>query len=791
MSYCINPWCQHRENQDNAVVCQKCQSPLLINNRYQLIKPLRDCNHPYTEIFEVADLQEEGNFKVLKVLIHDGTHVTELFEQEYTLLISLQRQGIPQAEATFSLELNEGHRVRCLVMERIEGKNLEQYLEQHGAISEEKALDWLQQLAEILDFIHQNDWFHRDIKPSNIMLQPDEKLVLIDFGTAREVTDTVINGRRVTKICSYGYTAPEQIAYRAVPQSDFYALGRTFVHLLTGQYPDAIDVQHWQQMTRYRISKIFADLIESLMELDPKKRPQNAKVILQRLQWIRRFGAIPPRSVVGGSVLLAGKAIAWAIARSNVFNSTFWAFSKSAPVSSLVSCQISSPSAQDYNSTLEEHLSSGQKILLSGFSPGRSNKQKGVESIAARDYDKAVNWLEQAWNKERDPETLIYLNNAQINAQKTSNAPIYTIAVVAPLNGTPDGTSNTGKDILQGVAQAQHQAIKQGFNLKVLIADDANKQEQARQIAKVLVKKYEILGVIGHYASDITIPVVPIYQQHQLVLISPSSSSSQLSSEGTRPDRVFFRTSPTTQLMAQSLVNYLTKQAGGQTVAIFYNHQSQFGRSIREQFVVNFLASGGKVVEDRSCEELSLGSSKFNPTLALNHAQQQKATVLAIFPDGNTNPYTFQNALDLIEESQDSFWILGVSSLHAANTLRQVGNYALNRFVLHVHWHPLSSTNEFPREAQTYWQENVDWKTATSYDATWALIAALKKQSQPSRTGVQKVLADPNFKVTGATGTISFNGSDRKEPINVLLKVVRSNCNDSGYTFVPMRSQKV
>lgn len=462
------------------------------------------------------------------------------------------------------------------------------------------------------------------------------------------------------------------------------------------------------------------------------------------------------------------------------------AFSKSVPASSPISSQISSPSAQDFDSKLEEHLSCGEKILLSGFSPGRSNKQKGVEAIASKDYEKAVDWLEQAWNKERDPETLIYLNNAWINVQKTSKAPIYTIAVVAPLNSTPDGTSNTGKDILRGVAQAQDQAIKQDFNLKVLIADDANNKEQAQQIAKTLVNKPEILGVIGHYASDITIPIVPIYQQHQLVLISPSSSSSQLSSEGDRPDRVFFRTAPTTQLMARSLVNYLIKQAGRHTVAIFYNHQSQFGRSIREQFAVNFLASDGKVVEDSSREELSLGSSNFNPKLALTYARQQRATVLAIFPDGNTNPYTFQNGLDLIEESQGCFWILGVSSLHAANTLQQVGNSALNRFVLHVHWHPLSSTNEFPTEARTYWKEDVDWKTATSYDATWALIEALKKQSKPSRTGVQKVLADPNFQAIGATGTISFNGSDRKEPIDVLLKVVRSNCNDSGYTFVPI-----
>lgn len=73
------------------------------------------------------------------------------------------------------------------------------------------------------------------------MLTPDGRLALIDFGTARDVTATYISnisqGRSMTAVVSSGYTAPEQTNGKAVEQSDFFALARTFVQLLTGKHP--------------------------------------------------------------------------------------------------------------------------------------------------------------------------------------------------------------------------------------------------------------------------------------------------------------------------------------------------------------------------------------------------------------------------------------------------------------------------------------------------------------------------------------------------------------------------
>ncbi len=296
--YCINPWCQQRQNSDWAKYCEACGTSLLVNQRYQLITPLREL-HPedYTEVFEVND---RGMPKVLKVLKQDSPKWVEMFKREVSVLSKLKHSGILRVEPggyfTLTLSLPNGSKtLHCLVMEKIEGQNLQEWLQYREPISQKQAQKWLQELVEILDLVHKHRFFHRDIKPSNIMLKPDGQLVLIDFGAVKYATTTYLinidKGLRGTRILSSGYTPPEQIKGEAVVQSDFFALGRTFVHLLTGQPPSSLSEDSktgqliWRNFAT-QISKPLADLIDDLMAQLPRKRPQNTQVILQRLNQI-------------------------------------------------------------------------------------------------------------------------------------------------------------------------------------------------------------------------------------------------------------------------------------------------------------------------------------------------------------------------------------------------------------------------------------------------------------------------------------------------------------------------
>ncbi|MFM7475042.1 MAG: protein kinase domain-containing protein, partial [Microcystis aeruginosa] len=246
--------------------------------------------------------------KILKVLQEKWNNepkAVELFKREYDVLLELSRQnvtGVPQADAYFQYSTREGKILHCLVMEKVEGIDLEQWLKQYDSLSQKRALKWLREITLILDKIHQQKWLHRDIKPPNIMLRNSGELVLIDFGTAREETQTYyqkVQGQQLTGITSAGYTPNEQQHGQAVIQSDFHALGRTFVHLLTGKHPLEIyydaynDVLAWREETE-NIHPLLLDFIDELMGRLPRNRPANTRVILQRLDEIERQLKLPP-----------------------------------------------------------------------------------------------------------------------------------------------------------------------------------------------------------------------------------------------------------------------------------------------------------------------------------------------------------------------------------------------------------------------------------------------------------------------------------------------------------------
>jgi WD40 repeat protein/serine/threonine protein kinase len=292
--YCINPHCHQRLNPSHLDHCQSCGTPLRVGDRYRLLRPLRHLGSTYlTEVFDVEDETTE-TVKVMKVLTRSDRKLVELFEREAEVLQRLHHPGIPKIDDLGCFQITPAqwnHPLRCLVMERIEGEDLQRWMTYHPPLSQPLTLAWLQQLADILHQIHQNHLFHRDIKPSNIMLRPVEpwgQLTLIDFGTVREVSQTVLEGRDSTVVYSDGYTAPEQIRGRATPQSDFYALGRTFIHLLTQTHPNELPEDEqthnldWQAAAP-QIAPLLANLISDLADEAAIARPRNSQDLLDRV----------------------------------------------------------------------------------------------------------------------------------------------------------------------------------------------------------------------------------------------------------------------------------------------------------------------------------------------------------------------------------------------------------------------------------------------------------------------------------------------------------------------------
>lgn len=302
MSYCINPTCPQPNDPANSHnrICRNCGSELFLQGRYQVMRLLSD-NSGFGKVYEAYQGAIPKILKVLKQKHNGNPRVIELFQQEAAVLSQLNHPGIPKVEPDgyFQFFPRTGDEpVHCIIMEKIDGLDLKQWMKQQGnhPIGEKQALNWLKQLAAILHLVHQKNYFHRDIKPANIMIRSTGQLVLIDFGTARELTYTYLaevgGAGSVTKISSAGYTPPEQEKGHAVPQSDFYALGRTFVYLLTGKqatdrtiYDPLTDKIDWRSHAP-QISLHLANFIDKLMAPTAAERPKNTQEILDELEKI-------------------------------------------------------------------------------------------------------------------------------------------------------------------------------------------------------------------------------------------------------------------------------------------------------------------------------------------------------------------------------------------------------------------------------------------------------------------------------------------------------------------------
>ncbi len=295
MIYCPNPDCLERENIVERMTCQTCQTTLVIKGRYRLIEPLRKISlSGCAEVFTVQDLF--STTKVMKILRVGDPKLLELFDRESRVLQELDHPGIPKIEASgyFSVQTATGLELKCLVMEKILGIDLEQWLKKNHCCLPDLALHWLKQIVDILEHLHQHQFFHRDIKPGNIMIKPDNQLALIDFGAARQITATVWGNANLTTVLTPGYAPPEQLNCQAVPQSDFYALGRTFVHLLTGEHPlnSDIDIQgnlKWRSHLPKGFPRELADLVDHLMAPLVTNRPKNTTIIQKRLHRIEQI----------------------------------------------------------------------------------------------------------------------------------------------------------------------------------------------------------------------------------------------------------------------------------------------------------------------------------------------------------------------------------------------------------------------------------------------------------------------------------------------------------------------
>jgi branched-chain amino acid transport system substrate-binding protein len=417
-------------------------------------------------------------------------------------------------------------------------------------------------------------------------------------------------------------------------------------------------------------------------------------------------------------------------------------------------------------------LSAGEKLLVleAGSNPtALSQKQAGVAAFAAQNYSEAVTAFTAALQAKRnDPEALIYLNNARIGQQAAVE-----IAVAVPL----DTNLNSSLEMLRGVAQAQtefNQLAKPSSNrrLRVLIANDGGELGATQQVATALVNNPAVLGVVGHNSSDMSLAAGKIYSQGKLVMISPISTSVKLSNFSP----YVFRTVPSDFVAARALANRTVIQLKQKQAAVFFNSQSAYSQSIKSEFGAALSLEGGQVVS-----EFDLASANFDPSGSLKQAQQSGATVLALFPNSDV----LDRSLPVLQLNQGKLPLLGGDAVYSPKTL-SVGGAAARDISIAVPWHILANPNSsFAKTSRQLWGADVNWRTATSYDAA-SVFAVAAAELSPTRQSIQARLASPGFSARNGSGTVKFAASgDRNQAIQ-LVTVAVGQRSGYGYDFVPL-----
>jgi len=211
------------------------------------------------------------------------------FQREAQTLAALSHPNLPHTYDYFSSGANE-----YVVMELVEGQPLDQVVGLHGAINEGAVRAWADQILDALTYIHSRNVIHRDIKPANIIVKPDGRAILVDFGLVKLVDPT--NPRTATAMRGMGtaeYAPLEQFSpgMHTDIRSDIYSFGATLYHLLAGRalldVPQRLLNPAQQPALRAINPAVSAQTeaaVQKAMEVYPQNRFQNAAEMRQALK---------------------------------------------------------------------------------------------------------------------------------------------------------------------------------------------------------------------------------------------------------------------------------------------------------------------------------------------------------------------------------------------------------------------------------------------------------------------------------------------------------------------------
>ena len=247
--------------------------PTILNNRYRLEE--RRGTGGMAMVYRAYDLMLERMvaIKVLRADFSSDPEFRERFRQEAKAAANLSH---PNIVTVHDFGLDSGR--LFIVMEYVPGTDLKTIIQQRGHLGVEEAIELIVQACAGIGYAHRAGLVHCDVKPQNMLVTPDKRLKVVDFGIARALASILPDEKAEVVWGSPQYFSPEQAAGAApMPASDVYSLGVVMFEMLTGKLPFAAQ-------TPEELARLHREAPPpSPRQLNPNIPPQLEQILIKLL----------------------------------------------------------------------------------------------------------------------------------------------------------------------------------------------------------------------------------------------------------------------------------------------------------------------------------------------------------------------------------------------------------------------------------------------------------------------------------------------------------------------------